>query len=175
MSDISGTTRAQSNFLRACTKDPWGLTHKGWPNAITFRRWMRRQTFRVAIRSIRDALRFQADLHIAAAAAAAAQALARTVMSDEQPPDPEHVRAAKDQVQSLTTLLKLAHLRQRFSVDPAELPAMPKLPPEVKAAVKEIKALVMTRVHPDLTVGRATELMDQMYPEWRKHLDGIPT
>jgi hypothetical protein len=114
MADIPGTTRAQTNFLRACTKDPWGLTPSDWPNAITFRRWMRRATFRKAIKGVRNALRFQADLHLAAASAAAAQALNQSLVSGV---DIQKLATQREQIQYLTTLLRLSHVRERFSRD----------------------------------------------------------
>jgi hypothetical protein len=120
MADITGTTRAQTKFLRACTSDPWGLTGRDWPNAVTFRRWMRRQTFRKAVKSIRDALRFQADLHLTAASAVAAQTLSESIQSP--PADEEKLARQRDQLKDLITLLKLVHARERFTAprEPAE-------------------------------------------------------
>lgn len=133
MADIPGTTRAQTTFLRACTKDPLGLAGKGWPNAATFRRWMRRPTFRKAVKGIRDALRFQADLHLTAASAVAAQALSEAVTSPQ--PDDARLARQREQVRELITLLKLVHARERFCVprEPAE-PAQ--LRPSQRAAVR---------------------------------------
>src|SRR5687767_7496439 len=105
MSDIAATTRAQTNFLRACAKDPWGLAGKDWPNAVTFRRWMRRATFRKALKGVRDALRFQADLHLTAAAAVAAQALTEQVTNPKT--DEDAFARQRDQLKDLITLLKL--------------------------------------------------------------------
>jgi hypothetical protein len=163
MPRFNGTTDRQSNFLRACAKDPTGLTPKDWPSATVFRKWMRRQGFRLAIRGIRDSLRYQADLHIASASAAAAKLLSAavndgTVISDEQV---QRLRGAREQIQSLTTLLRLAHLRHRFSADPAEH-AQLRLPPEVRRAVDEMTMIVASRAHPDLTIGQAKELLEEL-------------
>src|SRR5947207_6210478 len=110
-------TRAQRLFLRSCVKDPFGMSHQDWPSAATFRRWMRKPGFRVAVQGVRDALRFQADLHLAAAAAAAAKSMASVMTGDQPLSGRENLKDAKDQVQALMQLLRLAHLRQRFSMD----------------------------------------------------------
>ena len=125
MPDLPGTTRAQTKFLRACTQDPWGLAGKDWPNAVTFRRWMRRQTFRKAVKGIRDALRFQADLHLTAASAVAAQVLSESITNPQA--DEEKLARQRDQLKDLITLLKLVHARERFTA-PRE-PAEPALRP----------------------------------------------
>ena len=119
MSDLPGTTRAQTIFLRACSKDPIGLCGKSMPSATTFRRWMRRPRFRRAVKEIRDALRFQADLHLSAAAAAAARTLTGPVADDGA--DEEQQQRQREHLRDLLSLLKLVHARERFSV-PRETP-----------------------------------------------------
>src|SRR5688572_25725723 len=136
MSDIAATTRAQTNFLRACTKDPWGLAGKDWPNAVTFRRWMRRATFRKAVKGVRDALRFQADLHLSAAAAVAAQALSEQVTNPQA--DEDAFARRRDQLKDLITLLKLVHTRERFTV-PREPPeSAPPPSPRPRARIETV-------------------------------------
>jgi hypothetical protein len=119
MADLPGTTRAQTTFLRACAKDPIGLCGKTMPSAITFRRWMRKPTFRRAVKGIRDALRFQADLHLSAAAAAAARSLDATAANGEA--DEQQQERQRAHLRDLLSLLKLVHARERFSV-PREAP-----------------------------------------------------
>jgi hypothetical protein len=105
MPRIPGTTDAQSAFLRSFRQS----ATPAWPAPSILRRWLRRPEFRAALKSVRQTLRYQADFHLAAAAATASKLLAA---------DP----AAND-VGRLTTLLRAAHLRQRFP-DPTE-PASP--------------------------------------------------
>ena len=164
MSRIKDTNNAQSLFLRACLKDPSGMANQHWPSATVFRKWMRRKGFRVAIKGIRDSLRFQADVHVASASAAAAKSLAQVVGSDQELTEAqrERLRAAKEQIASLTTLLRLAHLRSRFSAEAPEPPAQPSFPPRVRDAVKEIYAICSTTAHEDVTIGKARELFKQM-------------
>jgi hypothetical protein len=76
---------------------------------------MRRATFRKAIKSVREALRFQADLHLAAASAAPAQALNQSLAGSGT--DIPKLASQREQIQHLTTLLRLPHLRERFSRD----------------------------------------------------------
>lgn len=110
MNNSATITRAQQNFLRACIASPDFLPVQGCPSPVIFRRWMRRATFRRALKSLRDALRFQADLHLTSAAASAAKALHQCVGSA-----PADSKAHKEQIQSLTTLLRIAHVRERFT------------------------------------------------------------
>jgi hypothetical protein len=111
---------------------------------------MRRDTFRAAMQSVRDAMRFQADLHLTAAATRAAGALtdgvgAMAEVDDEQP------QTAAARVNAMVHLLRLSHQRIRFTIDP---------PPPPPRGLDLYKAL--QRVHQDLPVGRALELMDKM-------------
>jgi hypothetical protein len=175
MARIKGTNNAQSLFLRACLKDPSGMANEKWPSATVLRKWMRRRGFRVAIKGIRDSLRFQAEMHVASASASAAKCLAQVVGSDQELTEAqrERLRAAKEQIASLTTLLRLAHLRSRFSAEAPEPPATPVFPPEVRDTVREIYAICSTTAHEDVTIGKARELYKQMGRdphEWIKHV-----
>jgi hypothetical protein len=110
------------------------LAGKDWPNAVTFRRWMRRRTFRNAVKGIRDALRFQADLHLTAAAAVAAQAVSESVTSPQT--DEPQLDRQRDQLKDLVTLLKLVHTRERFTM-PRE-PAESAPPPRPRARIETV-------------------------------------
>ncbi|MGH7177627.1 MAG: hypothetical protein ACREJC_09625 [Tepidisphaeraceae bacterium] len=163
MTHIKGTSRQQTKFLRECLKDPTGMSNRTWPSAITMRRWMRRRGFRIAIKGIRDALRFQADVHIAAAAAQGAQCLAQAVAPDGASVDPARLTQIKQHIDSLTTLLRLAHLRQRFNVEPPE----PLRWPDGMRRVFREMAHYSTRDHgweidDDMTLGEIRERYEKL-------------
>jgi hypothetical protein len=105
MPRIPATTNAQSTFLRAFRTSPTGPAPDQWPSPAVFRRWLRRPAFATALRSLRDALRTQADFHLASAAAQAVQGLAT---------QPE---LAPQDFRRLAELLRLAHQRQRFPTE----------------------------------------------------------
>src|SRR5829696_6857655 len=113
MPDIPHTTRAQTLFLRAFRTSPTGPERSRWPAPAILRKWLRKPAFRKALASVRKALRFQADFHLANAATQAAQSLA-----DNPELSP----------QDLNRLLRASHLRQRFTTDD------PDAPPAVVAA-----------------------------------------
>src|SRR5258706_76550 len=72
--------------------------------------------------AIRTALRYQTHFHVASAASRAAVAPQATIQPTPVPtPTPSDNPAAdlEKQLKSLTGLLRLAHLRQRFSTDAA--------------------------------------------------------
>jgi hypothetical protein len=98
MTPIPGTTRAQTVFLRAFRTNPAGPAHADWPTPAILRRWLRRPAFAAALKSLRNTFRFQVDFHLASAAAHAAQQLT------------QHSELSTQHC----SLLRLAHLRQRF-------------------------------------------------------------
>jgi hypothetical protein len=100
MTHIKGTTRAQTAFLRSFRKNPAGPPLADWPSPIILRRWLRRRAFRTALESIQQTLQFQADFHLAIAAAKTAQKLTT------QPQD------ASPKNQDLA-ILRLSHQRQQ--------------------------------------------------------------
>ncbi|HEY7119391.1 MAG TPA: hypothetical protein VH475_22560 [Tepidisphaeraceae bacterium] len=106
MSNIAGTTRAQTSFLRAFRNNPAGPAPTDWPSPAILRRWLRRPAFRRALQSVQDVLSFQADFHLTVAATDAARKL---IAADPASPALNH-----QDVRQLTQLLRLAHLRQRF-------------------------------------------------------------
>lgn len=114
MPRIPGTSNAQSAFLRAFLKSPGGPPPAEWPLPAILRRWLRRPTFRAALQSVRDAARFQADFHLAAAGTAAAASLQSIATSSASA---DSIR----QAHALLHLLRHAHMRQRFTED-APLP-----------------------------------------------------
>ena len=75
MPRIPGTTNEQSAFLRAILKNPDGPPPELWPRPAIWRRWIKRDTFRAAMDSLRDALQYETDLHLAYAARNAARAM----------------------------------------------------------------------------------------------------
>ena len=113
MPRIEGTTNAQTKFLRSFRTDPRGPTAEKWPSPAILRRWLRRPGFVQAMRSIRDAMRYQADFQLLSAAASAAQGLHEAVATGEG--DAARMKAMSD-------LMKLAHVRQRFANDDTQPP-----------------------------------------------------
>jgi len=100
MPRITGTTDAQTTFLRAFRHNPTGPAPADWPTPTILRRWLRRPAFLAALNSLHQTLRFQVDFHLATAAARAAAAFTA---------QPELT------TQDLSRLLRLAHLRDRFA------------------------------------------------------------
>src|SRR5688572_17926223 len=115
MPNIQGLSRPQTVFLRAFRTDPAGPPMKKWPSPAILRRWLRRPRFVQAMRSIREAMRYQADFQLLAAAASAAHVM-HTSVSDAD----RELQTA--QLNAMSNLMKLAHLRQRFA---PEEPAPP--------------------------------------------------
>jgi hypothetical protein len=52
MRDYKNTTRAQTDFLRAVAKNPYGLPPDQWPSPDILRRWLKRPGFCDATESI---------------------------------------------------------------------------------------------------------------------------
>ena len=129
MSRITGTTHAQTLFLRAFRTNPAGPPPDAWPSPAILRKWLRRPAFRTALRSVQAALRFRADFHLAAAADNAAQRLTSAA-------DPAELKKLAD-------ILRLAHLRQRF---PAAADATDLRSPATFALRQEIRGLE-TEIH----------------------------
>ena len=92
MPRIPGTTNEQSAFLRAILKNPDGPPAELWPRPAIWRRWIKRDTFRAAMDSLRDALQYETDLHLAYAARNAARAMniasASSSKSEDRPETP---------------------------------------------------------------------------------------
>lgn len=123
MPNVTGTTRAQTLFLRQLAQNPTGLPSDTMPHPHLLRRWLRRPAFRQALEELRDTLRFQADLQLASAAANAARLL-QTLTEPASSPDldPGHASALRAQLHALSQLLKLSHLRQRFAPEQTPQP-----------------------------------------------------
>jgi hypothetical protein len=124
MSNKPNSTRAQTLFLRAFQQNPAGPPSQDWPAPAVLRRWLKNDDFSETLAGIRDAFRFQTDFHIASAAASAArtlQAAVAPIAAAAAPAVPSNDPAADldKHLRSLTGLLRLAHLRQRFSTQPA--------------------------------------------------------
>jgi hypothetical protein len=114
-------TRAQSIFLRAFHNNPDGPSPDDWPSPAIFRRWLRSHRFRIALQTVRDAMRVRADLHLSAASSAAAHTLQSVLAAT--PTNPDALVDRHLQLNALTHLLRLAHLRQRFPSDPPPPPS----------------------------------------------------
>lgn len=116
MSNRRSYTRSQKIFLKAFRQNPGGPPPADWPNPGTLQRWLRNEDFKNALQKVRDTIHFQSDFHLASAANAAAKSIHSTVAA---PPTASPVNAtAPDlsrQFKSLTDLLRLSHIRQRFT------------------------------------------------------------
>ncbi|MFI5380980.1 MAG: hypothetical protein ACHRHE_16905 [Tepidisphaerales bacterium] len=102
------TTRAQNVFLRAFRLQPAGPNPDQWPSPAILRRWLRRPTFRRALASIQDTLRIQSDFHLATAATRASAQLASL-----RDPSPDQTQS--ESLDTVESILRLAHVRQRFA------------------------------------------------------------
>ena len=162
MPDIPETTRAQTIFLRAFRK-PGGPAPSLWPSPAILRKWLRRPRFLHALNSVLESLRFQSDFHLANAAThAAAQLLARPETSPDNPPpgnppsdNPPAASAPSDNLplnslpadnppldlavlKPLESLLRLAHIRQRFAAVESRYAATQSLTGELAQAQSEL-------------------------------------
>jgi hypothetical protein len=100
MPRIPNTSNQQSSFLRAFHKNKSGPPPQDWPSPAILRRWLRKPGFLKALQSIRQTLHFQSDFLLSSAAS--------TAFSTPDPLDPA-------QFKHLYQLLRLSHLRQRFT------------------------------------------------------------
>src|SRR5437867_678202 len=116
MSDIPNTTRAQTKFLRAMSKNPNGPPPQDWPSPTALRRWLRRPGFLNALQSVRETIFFQTDIHLAYTANAAFQLLKHTL--ENLPSDPEQRRLQNATIHAASRLARISHLRQQNPADP---------------------------------------------------------
>ena len=108
MANIPGTSRLQTIFLRAFRQQPTGPNPDQWPSPAILRRWLRRPTFRRALASVQDTLRLQSDFHLASAATRASAQLAAL-------PEPSPDTPPSESLNTVESILRLAHVRQRFA------------------------------------------------------------
>src|ERR1041385_5508561 len=120
MSDIPGTTRAQTKFLRAMSKNPSGPPPELWPSPSALRRWLRRPGFLKALQSVRETLFFQADIHLAYTANSAFQALKHALAN--LPSDPDLRKLQNATIHAASRLARISHPRQQ---NPAAPPFQP--------------------------------------------------
>jgi len=152
MSDTLGMTREQTKFLRAFRKHPLGPPPDAWPSPCVFRRWLRRAAFRSALKSLRDALRFQSDLHLAGAAASAAHVLQATLVP--APADPAAAAESRAMFGGLIQLVKLSHARERT--------APTNEPPRPPASIRtEVMIEILRGFHPKCDVGTLIQVLEK--------------
>jgi hypothetical protein len=143
MPRIRGTTDAQSSFLRALAKSELGPGKKPWPSAVVMRRWLRKPGFIAAMRRVRQAMRYQADFQLYSSAASAAHRMQSIVCEQGGEIEPKLLAA-------LSSLLKLAHVRERFAV------------PDPKAEMRDGELMTFLRqVHPTVTVRSALDYIER--------------
>jgi hypothetical protein len=142
MPDLKGTTRAQTIFLRAFRNDPAGPPAEQWPSAMVLRRWLRREGFAAALGSLMQSLRYQADFHLTAAAAAGAHLLHDSVRHGD-------VDATRKQIEALIALQRMAHIRHRFA-EPL---------PQARSTIFDFIDF-LRHAHPDITVRDALRHLD---------------
>lgn len=122
MRTMKGMTKTQTIFLRAFRDNPLGPPPSEWPSGAVLKRWLRKEKFRHALQGVRDALRFQADLHLAAASTSAAQVLQQCARMNAAPDgkpetlDADQLKTLNARMASMVQLLRMAHLRARFNV-----------------------------------------------------------
>ena len=97
---------------------------------------------------MRDALRVQADIHLASAATEAAKTLQRSLETNASLADSVEQRGLPH---TLVQLLRLSHMRQRQQVDPAPPPVYP----QTEDSLESLRML-----HPNATVGMALEMCE---------------
>src|SRR5690242_19187323 len=116
MSDATPVSRAQKLFLRAFRQNPTGPAPADWPTPGVLRRWLKSRRFKKALVATRDAIRLQTDFHLASAASSAARALQTTITpATAADLDASTLTDLAKTLKSLTDLLRLAHLRERFT------------------------------------------------------------
>jgi hypothetical protein len=108
MPRIPGTTNRQTAFLRALRTHLDGPPPELWPSPAILRKWLRRETFRRALDSIRDTLTYQTDFALASAASSAARKYLAASATADKPPTHQDTLA-------LSRLLRLAHQREGSS------------------------------------------------------------
>ena len=139
MPRIEGTTNAQTAFLRAFRTNPSGPLPGDWPSPAILRRWLRRPAFGRALASLREAMRFRAQFHLANAANQAAEVLHDPVQRDA---------LSSQQVRTLFELLRADVIRQRNSAkDPAGL--IPSKEPQKRAT--SVRASEISIVSPGVS------------------------
>jgi hypothetical protein len=116
MIDPTPVSRAQKLFIRAFRQNPAGPAPADWPTPGVLRRWLKSHRFKKALTATRDAIRLQTDFHLASAASSAARALQTTITpATNADLDPTALADLSRTLKSLTDLLRLAHLRERFT------------------------------------------------------------
>lgn len=121
MTDPTPVTRAQELFLEAFRQSPTGPAPADWPAPGVLRRWLKSRRFKKALTATHDAIRLQTDFHLASAASSAARALQTTITpATNADLDPTALAELYRTLKSLTDLLRLAHLRERFTTPPRD-------------------------------------------------------
>ena len=168
MSDIKGTTRAQTLFLRKARNNPHGPAPDSWPSPIVLRRWLRRPAFCAALETIRNAHRFRADLHLASASSSAAQSIESAAL-DPIPVDPNPIANRKLQIANACSLLRLDYLRQRFSpFVPPSRPRKAKSPINITILTLEDALKLIGRADPQRPVGEVCDFWLSQIAEFKK-------
>ena|SRR5438034_11542316 len=104
----TSVTRAQRKFLKEFCNGPHGPGIQHWPSPAILRRWLRKPGFRAALRSLQGVMRFQSDFQLASAAASASHYLHNSVCCADH-------EQARVEMKAFADLLKLAHVRDRFT------------------------------------------------------------
>ena len=131
---MPGTTCAQTIFLRAFRLQPTGPTPDQWPSPAILRRWLRKPTIRRALASVQEALRLQSDFHLASAATRASAQLASL-------PEPSPDQSPSESIDTVESILRLAHVRQRFAAIESRQDTTQTLADELATAQSELTDL----------------------------------
>jgi hypothetical protein len=103
-------THGQYFFLQTIRRHPEGVPMLHWPRAATMRRWLRTPLFLRAMLTLRESMRFEADLILAGTAMRSAKLLAG--MLDKYNCDEKRYDLDK-RMASLVRVLRAEHIRQR--------------------------------------------------------------
>jgi hypothetical protein len=121
---------------------------------------LRRPSFRAALASIRNTMRFRADIELAQAAAFATSALTQlslTPQSDDTADCPLPTADSK-QTEFAISLLRLSHIRQRFIDDAKDLPVV---------CTDNSLFHSLRKINPDMPLGDALDYLAMRLPQFR--------
>jgi hypothetical protein len=153
MANIPFTSRAQTIFLRAFHISPTGPAPDQWPSPAILRRWLRKPGFRRALDSVQAALRLQSDFQLTTAATRATAQLASLPLESPgnlTPPESAQSKACPERSERiekqqskipLESILRLAHVRRRFTAVEARHDTTQALTAELEQAQSELAGL----------------------------------
>jgi len=108
------SNRHQYAFLRKLRNHPHGLPTEEWPATSTLKRWLKRKSFRSALKGIMSTFRLESELMSAGAAARAAQVMQQMLSGFEnQCVGMDALRVYHEPLVTLSRIIRMDHIRQR--------------------------------------------------------------